>query len=246
MTGSDGPLSLRPVRLRAFSLIELLVVIAIVALLASMVMASVAATRKAAKRTVCSGNLRQTAMAMSQFATERQGMVPLVYETCKQATYPIWNTSALPRGWGLLFDYDYLDTPRALYCPSVSPDLPYLLYNGTGNVWKASGTYTRASYGVRPEQLVATNATAATVLASMPLLKNYHTRALAADACSQSGQIAGMHASGLNAAYGDGHVRWVDRALLAPSWRAIPANASWSNGYDAAGTALWNSLDAAR
>jgi prepilin-type processing-associated H-X9-DG protein len=152
----------------------------------------------------------------------------------------------LPRGWGLLYDNDYIDMPQPLYCPAVTSAVPFLLYNGTGNVWKAAGVYTRASYGVRPERLVATNDSAATAMTKMPLLKDYHAKALAADACSNSGQMVGMHGRGLNVVYGDGHVRWVDRSLLAASWLAIPANASWSTGYDNAGTALWNSFDAAR
>ncbi len=232
--------------LRGFSLVELLVVIAIVAVLSSLVMATVAGARKASKRTVCANHLRQAALAMTQFASEHQGTVPLIYETCKQATYPIWNSSGHPRSWGLLFDYDYIDLPQQLYCPAVTTAVPYLLYNGVGNIWKAAGSYTRASYGIRPERLVATNATAATAMANLPLLKNYHTKALAADACSQSGQMLAMHVNGMNVVYGDGHVRWVDRKQLAPSWLAIPANASWSTSHDAAGTALWNSLDAAR
>lgn len=224
---------------RGFSLIELLVVVAIIAVLAGMAMVGVSTVRALAKRSTCANNLRQTAMALTQFATDRDGMVPLLYDSVKQGNYVVWDLGLRPRGWGLLFEGDYLEVPQVLYCPAATR-VTNMRYNATGNIWRNNGTLTRASYSIRPELLVAANANAPTVL---PLLRRFHNDALAADGCSQGNQPMSMHVDGINVAYGDAHVRWQPLGALAPAWHAIPDNAAWSSSYDAAGTALWNGLD---
>lgn len=222
-----------------FSLIELLIVVAIIALLAGLVLVGVGTVRAQAKRSSCAGNLRQTAMAMTQFATDRDGMVPLLYDSVRQGSYLIWDLAVRPRGWGLLFDGDFVDDPRLFYCPAATT-ATNMRYNATGNAWRNNGTLTRSSYSIRPVQFVATGASAPT---NLPLLRDYQARALAADACSQGNQPLTMHVNGINTVYGDGHVRWQPTIGLDASWRAIPLNASWSSAYDNAGVALWNGLD---
>ncbi len=227
---------------RGFSLIEITVVMAIVAVLTGLTLATVAGARKASHRTVCASNLRQAVMALNQFATERDGKVPLVYEQYKQATYMIWaqNATPLARGWGLLFDDNYMDEPRAFFCPAKHLSAN-LRYNASGNLWRAANQMTRSGFNLRPEMQISSGAAMPTTL---PLLKNY--RALAADNCSQPSQMLLTHVSGLNVAYASGNVRWVDRSQLPATWMAIPLTAAWGNGYDAAGTDLWNTFDALR
>ena len=227
---------------RGFSLIEITVVLAIVVVLAGMTLAAVANVKKASHRTVCSSNLRQAIMALNQFATEREGRVPLVYEQFKQATYMIWASNATPlaRGWGVLFDDNYMDEPRAFYCPAKSLD-SNIRYNATGNLCRAANQMTRSGFNLRPEMSINGGAAMPT---NLPLLKNY--RAIAADNCSQPSQMLLTHISGLNVGYATGNVRWVDRSQLPATWLAIPLTAAWGNGYDAAGTDLWNAVDALR
>jgi len=219
-----------------------MVAFAIMAVLAALVLASMGAAKKAARRTVCANNLRQVGLAMTQYATENQGMVPLIYEQFKQATYMVWSGSGLTRGWGMLSEGDYMDTPQVFYCPTVTSDLN-LRYNVAGNIWKNPGTMTRASYNLRPETFVASSNQPPAIL---PLFKNYSSKAIAADACSQPNHLLYMHQNGLNVVYGGGNVRWVDRNLMAPTWRAIPTFSTWQSSNDAAGTALWNGFDALR
>lgn len=225
-----------------FSLIELLIVVAIIALLAGLVLVGVGTVRAQAKRSSCASNLRQTTMAMTQYATDHDGMVPLLYDSVRQGSYLIWDLALRPRGWGLLFDGDLVDDPRQFYCPAATT-ATNMRYNASGNTWRGVGSLTRSSYSIRPVQFVATGASAPT---NLPLLRDYQARALAADACSQGNQPLTMHVDGINTAYGDGHVRWQPILSLDASWRAIPLNASWSNTYDNAGLALWNGLDALR
>ena len=57
----------------AFTLIELLVSIAIIAILASLVLASIASTKEKSKRAVCMSNLRQIGIGMSLYAEDNNG-----------------------------------------------------------------------------------------------------------------------------------------------------------------------------
>ena len=58
---------------RAFSLIELLVVIVILALLAAVIIPSLAKSKEMSRRVVCASNQRQIALAMAAYAEEHDG-----------------------------------------------------------------------------------------------------------------------------------------------------------------------------
>ncbi len=58
----------------AFTLIELLVVVVIIAVLAGMLLPSIALVKDAARRTVCASNLRQWAAAMISYTTDNEGI----------------------------------------------------------------------------------------------------------------------------------------------------------------------------
>ncbi len=69
------PLFRQPQR-RGFTLIELLVVISIIATLASLILPAVQNAREAARRTQCSSNLHNVALAIQSYATSHNGRVP--------------------------------------------------------------------------------------------------------------------------------------------------------------------------
>ncbi len=128
---------------KAFTLIELLVVIAIIALLISIVVPALRKAKMAAVQIVCSSHLRQTGVALSNFATDFEQYPNPNYHPDTRIRWPIggmgyevpasearsdpaWGrgfslgaTVVYPAGQFVLLDMGYLDDPKFLYCPAT-------------------------------------------------------------------------------------------------------------------------------
>ena len=91
---------------RAFTLIELLVVIAIIALLAAMLLPSLARAKDAGRRISCGNNLRQLAISLTLYASDYEGYYPPRASTIRWPMHLYENYKVL----------------SLLRCPSDGPD----------------------------------------------------------------------------------------------------------------------------
>jgi prepilin-type N-terminal cleavage/methylation domain-containing protein/prepilin-type processing-associated H-X9-DG protein len=144
----------------AFTLIELLVVIAIIALLAALLLPSLALAKERGRRAACASNLRQIGMAIRGYAEDNEGKIPYgptappftspssFYPSTGSPTSLLSLQTGAPVALGLLLDKELAQTPRVLFCPGG--DQPLDTEKELSNVGKrqAQGSYFYRHAGV--------------------------------------------------------------------------------------------------
>lgn len=93
---------------RAFTLIELLVVIAIIAILAALLLPSLARAKEKGKQTYCVNSERQQALAVFMYADEHSDTLPPV---------AFEGDTGYTTNWPVLLD-PYLKSARVHFCPA--------------------------------------------------------------------------------------------------------------------------------
>jgi prepilin-type N-terminal cleavage/methylation domain-containing protein/prepilin-type processing-associated H-X9-DG protein len=125
--------TLRKLRIRAFTLLELLVVIAIIAILASLLLPALSRAKARAVTAKCANNLRQLGLAMQMYADDFQGFVPAAH-----GSVPWTSTDPVPWSRPLL---DYYNNTNILTCPPLVQiyKSPYNYFMGSRAVFLANG-----------------------------------------------------------------------------------------------------------
>jgi len=138
----------------SFTLIELLIVVAIVAMLAAMLLPSLARARKKAHATECMNNLRQLGYAVHMYWDDNDGALSGL-----SGIFPMWNDPYAKRAWTqLLFPYvkstkSYIDPEW----PTWMPELPIYYYLNLLPAFVDAGSPGTGQYAVQSKRISRTS-----------------------------------------------------------------------------------------
>lgn len=182
-----------------FTLIELLVVISIIMILIAVLLPALSGSRKQATKTQCLSRIREVYVAHAEYLHNEPSFPPLNNDEddgAWQYNYLIWDGVDFGNNFGPILRFSGIaDDPTAFYCP-VQRNAFYS--KGTAsNPWPPrDGLDTRAGYGRRYH-------------VSGKSLSQLKTIALLTDVIHYPDVVEQAHGNGVNAAYTDGHAKWV-------------------------------------
>lgn len=108
----------------AFTLIELLVVIAIIAILAALLLPALSRAKQAARRTACTSQLKQQAIAWRIYLDENEGRFPDARPLKNSLVggykpWATWPTSDPRAGWAAMILSNIIRAPEIWSCPAM-------------------------------------------------------------------------------------------------------------------------------
>ena len=194
---------------RGFTLIELLVVIAVIAILAAILFPVFARARAKARQASCLSNEKQIALVFAMYADDHDEMLPPgVYK--KAGTYVAWEEHVMP----------YMKNAQVLICPEAKEraygqSYPLLLCAFLGAFYSPSETVLicdiKKCFGAPGKVMNGTHhfLFVPSRLGSPPAkpANDSDDQPVAGDP-SWSSRPRGLHNSGCNVAYLDGHAKW--------------------------------------
>ena len=193
---------------KKFTLIELLIVVSIIAILAALLLPSLARAKYRARMAVCTSNLSQLGKAFVIDATDNKERLWLInYNGRDKINYYVHRPDVRELSWGR-FVYGELDIPRQMvHCPLFENQ--NFSIGGSRNYPDDSRQKYRAGYVVNSQ-------TQHNRLDYLPTLNDMDGKAIAADYINSrhaNGEIYDntphQYSIGTNALWNDGHVNLV-------------------------------------
>jgi prepilin-type N-terminal cleavage/methylation domain-containing protein/prepilin-type processing-associated H-X9-DG protein len=226
----------QPPPTRAFTLLELLVAISIVGVLAAFILSAFGRSRELGHRAACTSNLRQLHVALSRFATDNDGALPIGYRLGqKQFNTTLYSGSANKYVLlGRLIPAGLAGEPRAFFCPSETDHTQ--AYGTSENPWPPrKGKNLQGGYACNP----VVDWGAADAPPSWPSLARLGRAPLLADGAGMPQRVDSRHRDGVNVLYTDGGARWVPREKFDADLRSCTGAGA---GNNAAQTRIWETF----
>jgi len=244
----EPSLGLRSTTLGAFTLIELLVVIAIIAILAAILFPVFAHAREKARQAVCSSNTRQLGMGLAMYIADYDERCFFFghnsqFSRANPAT-PLGATRA-NRWWNQILPYTH-NNGGLLICPSDGGRGPHVTENGIGGNPLVPRSYV-ANRAAEWLELAAVDRPSDVIVVTEkgdPFDDSwYEPPKNLYDKAGYNQPVLAMrrHTEGVNAAFFDGHARWISRGTLLSD----PCGEPWSGvelmrRYPIPGAAPWH------